>query len=77
MKWQVRELWPGLAGKNRQTDTDRKDLVMSSRTLREDIHFMHINNGVLTVRRRFVRVSLVRGEMVDNVFSNSSFGNNQ
>lgn len=45
MKWQVRELWPGLAGKRRQVDTNRGDLVMSSRMFREDVHFMHIKNG--------------------------------
>lgn len=46
MKGQVSDLCLDLADESRQVDTGRKHLVMS-RIFRENVHFMHINNGVL------------------------------
>lgn len=39
----------GVAEKSTQVDMGTKHLVLSNRMLSEDVHFMHLNNRMLTV----------------------------
>lgn len=67
----------GVAEKSTQVDMGTKHLVLSNRMLSEDVHFMHLNNRMLTVWGRFLRVFQATGEMGDNVFTNNSVWKNQ